>query len=379
MNEIKSLLVLADGRTAGRLALTRDGLAAFEYDAEWLRSGFALSPFSLPLQKGVFIPQRGNPFSGAFGVFADSLPDGWGRLLVDRMLMGNGVDPHTLTVLQRLSIVGSSGMGALSYIPETSISDNTSHGKSLDELAAACAEIFRSSQSEDLDELYRLGGSSGGARPKILTSYNGEDWIIKFPSSMDAPNSGEAEYAYSVCAKECGIDMPETKLFPSRKCGGYFGVKRFDRIKDNGQVRRVHMVSVAALLETDFRIPNLDYNDLMLLTLKLTKDYGEVEKLFRLMTFNVFAHNRDDHSKNFSFIYNEDKRQWRLSPAYDLTYSNSIGGEHATCVNGNGRNPDAKDLLAVAQKIGIDTKRAKTFIEEIREHTKALNEYINRG
>lgn len=150
-------------------------------------------------------------------------------------------------------------------------------------------------------------------------------------------------------------------------CSGYFGVKRFDRIKDKEQIKRVHMVSVAALLETDYRIPNLDYNDLMLLTLKLTKDYSEVEKLFRLMSFNVFAHNRDDHSKNFSFIYDIDKKQWRLSPAYDLTYNNSIGGEHATSVDGNGKDPDTKDLLVVAQKIEMDMKRAKKILEDIKD------------
>ena len=127
------------------------------------------------------------------------------------------------------------------------------------------------------------------------------------------------------------------------------------------------MVSVSALLETSHRIPNLDYNILMQLTLKLTNDYSQLEQLYRLMCFNVFAHNRDDHSKNFSFLYDESQKKWVLSPAYDLTYSNSIGGEHATTVNGNGENPGIKDLLAVAEDIKLDPYKARSIAEEIEE------------
>ena len=125
------------------------------------------------------------------------------------------------------------------------------------------------------------------------------------------------------------------------------------------------MISASALLETSHRIPNLDYNILMQLTLHLTQDYEEVEKLYRLMCFNVFAHNRDDHSKNFSFLY--DNGKWSLSPAYDLTYSNSIGGEHATTVAGNGLNPGMEELLSVAKQIGLNEKWAKNTAQEIRE------------
>ena len=127
------------------------------------------------------------------------------------------------------------------------------------------------------------------------------------------------------------------------------------------------MISVSGLLETSHRIPNLDYNDLMQLTLNLTKSFEEVEKLFRLMCFNVFSHNRDDHSKNFSFIYNEDLNKWELSPAYDLTSSYSINGEHATTINGNGVNPSLNDILKVAEKIGLDKKKAEKIAIEIRE------------
>ncbi len=185
--------------------------------------------------------------------------------------------------------------------------------------------------------------------------YDGEwltDGFSISPSSMDAPDIGEQEYRYSLCAKSCGIEMPETRLLSSKNCPGYFSVRCFDRRAG----KRIHMASAGGLLETSHRIPNLDYTILMRLTMKLTGDYTEVERLYRLMCFNVFAHNRDDHSKNFSYLY-EDGR-WRLSPAYDLTYSNSIDGEHATTVNGNGRDPGLSDLLAVA----IISSERKTLI-----------------
>ena len=157
--------------------------------------------------------------------------------------------------------------------------------------------------------------------------------------------------------------MTETRLFPSKICSGYFGIKRFDR-KNR---KKVHMVSVSGLLETNHRLPNLDYNTLMKLTLELTRNYRDVEQLFRLMCFNVFAHNRDDHSKNFSFLFDDTKKEWHLSPAYDLTYSFSFNGEHATTINGEGKNPTLDDIVAVAKNIGLKEKFAKDIAFDIQE------------
>ena len=367
MNKIKSLQVFYNEKKVGTLALMKNNIVAFEYDSNWITNGFSISPFSLPLKKQVFIP-RIDPFDGLYGVFSDSLPDGWGRLLVDRMLNSQNINPREISQIDRLAIVGETGMGALSYKPEYNLLEDKDYKEDYDNLALSCKKILNTEYSADLDNLFRLGGSSGGARPKILTKIHNEDWIIKFPSSLDDNNIGELEYLYSVCAKKCKIDVPETKLFPSKISPGYFGIKRFDRKKlSTGAIRKLHMISVSGLLETSHRIPNLDYNDLMQLTLNLTKSFEEVEKLFRLMCFNVFSHNRDDHSKNFSFIYNEDLNKWELSPAYDLTYSYSINGEHATTINGNGVNPGLNDILKVAEKIGLDKKKAEKIAIEIRE------------
>lgn len=364
MDRVNKMNVFYRDRHVGTMALYQNRLAAFEYDREWLNDGFSISPFSLPLEKQVFLPNI-DPFEGLFGVFADSLPDGWGRLLVDRLMRRNGLDPQTVGNLERLAIVGESGMGALTYRPVISMG-NTRDMLTLDEIAAECGRILNEEPSENLDYLFANGGSSGGARPKILTHVDGEDWIIKFPSSGDARNIGRQEYDYALCAVACGLQMERVRLFPSEKTDGYFGTKRFDRIGGE-ECGKIHMVSASGLLETSHRIPNLDYDTLMRLTLQLTKSMEECEKLYQLMCFNVFAHNRDDHSKNFTYLYREKEKRWVLSPAYDLTYSSSIGGEHATTVNGNGANPEMSDILAVAKRIGLNGTRAKRIAEEIRE------------
>lgn len=366
MDNYRYLKVFYNDILVGTLAKTPERVVAFEYDSDWLSNGFSISPFSLPLIKKVFIPKY-EPFGGLFSVFNDSLPDGWGRLLVDRLFLKNKINPAEIDNLNRLAVVQESGMGALTYKPEHRFEAENSIAD-YDILAQECSKILESQNSDNLDELFQLGGSSGGARPKILISIDNEDWIIKFPSSSDPKNIGEKEYQYSLCAKDCGINMTETRLFPSKICSGYFGIKRFDR--KNG--KKVHMVSASGLLETSHRLPNLDYNTLMKLTLELTRNYQDIEQLFKLMCFNVFAHNRDDHSKNFSFLYDDTKKEWHLSPAYDLTYSYSFNGEHATTINGEGKNPTLDDILAVAKNIGLKEKFAKDIASDIQEKCSKL-------
>lgn len=372
MNNIRKLEVLYNEVKVGTLATMDRHLVAFEYDDQWLVDGFSISPYSLPLQKKIFTPKM-DPFDGIFGVFADSLPDGWGRLLVDRLMLKQGMNPLSVGNLNRLAVVGTSGMGALSYVPVTQL-DLPVTPVDLDEIAEECASLLKKDYTDKLDELFLLGGSSGGARPKILMDIEGEEWIIKFPSSQDSADIGIQEYRYSQCAKACGIKMTETRLFSSKVCKGYFGTKRFDRAVDGeGNIKKYHMISVSALLETTHRIPNLDYNILMKLTLQLTNDYKQVEALFRQMCFNVFAHNRDDHSKNFTFIYDEKKEGWVLSPAYDLTYSYSLQGEHATTVNGNGVDPGMKEILIVAEKIGIKSNDARRIANDIEDCVRSFH------
>ena len=361
--DIGSVNVFIDDNLVGTLARDDEGLACFEYDAGWLARGFSISPFSLPLRPGLFRPEW-EPFNGMFGVFADSLPDGWGRLLIDRTLKSHGVAPERVDELARLAIVGSSGMGALRYEPALDEKGAEAIGD-YDAFAASCQAVLANGEVEDFDELLALGGSSGGARPKALVTYSGEDWIVKFPTRRDGPDAGRLEFEYAECARECGIRMPQTMLFPSSETPGYFGVKRFDRNED----RRIHMVSASGLLEASHRLPSLDYRALMQLTILLTDDMAEVWQMFRLMCFNVFAHNQDDHAKNFSFLYGDGR--WQLAPAYDLTYSTTFCGEHSTTVAGKG-SPSLADVVGVATEFGIPCAKAKATAEAIQSSCEAM-------
>lgn len=368
--------VLWDNCLVGTLAMTPDRRAAFQYSEEWRERGISISPFSLPAGDKVYVPQK-TYFDGLFGIFADSLPDAWGRLLLDRLIKQRGEDLTDYTVLDRLAIVGKSGMGKLTYEPEYEIV-GSQQVDDLDELAGQCQKILNTEYSEKLDELYRLGGTSGGARPKIMTEYKGEDWIIKFPVHVDGKNIGKMEYEYSLCARKCGITVSETKLFPSERCEGYFGTKRFDRENDEGKVKRIHTATAAALLELDYLQPSLDYHSLMKLTKLLTADDPiEREQMFRRMCFNVFAHNRDDHSKNFSYLYNEENDCWRLSPAYDLTYSNTYFGEHTTTVDGNGKDPGIHELVRVGVKAGMNKDMCEEIAQKVQKCVgEMLEEYV---
>lgn len=360
---LKSLRVKYKERNVGILALTNDKKVAFSYDEEWIDNGFSISPFSLPLENKVFVPEKYH-FNGLFGIFADSLPDAWGKLLLDRMLQENGLGTD-VTVLDRLALVGKNGMGALEYEPDYELGD-PKETNDLDYLSMQSQKILATEYAEDLDMLYRMGGSSGGARPKVLTNFEGKDWIVKFPAHVDAKNIGELEYDYSKCAVRCGIPMTETRLLTSNICEGYFATVRFDRIQKEDKMDKLHMATAAALLEADFRTPSMDYHTLMKLTRILTRDNGlEMESMFRRMCFNVFAHNRDDHAKNFSFLYDESKDKWHLSPAYDLTYSNTYFGEHTTSVDGNGVNPGEKELLNVGMQAGMKKQKCMEIIKEI--------------
>lgn len=357
------LAVLIGDARVGTLARIPDGRIAFQYDVSWLNTGFSINPYSLPLENRVFIPEW-LPFNGLFGVFNDSLPDGWGALLVDRMLVRNGVDPTSVDALERLAIVGSSGRGALRYEPETGFGFAEELGD-LDEFAALCADILADKQVDDLDRAYAAGGSSGGARPKAYITDDSGSWIVKFPAQGDMRDAGKLEYDYLRCAQACGLDVPEYRLFPSRVCAGYVATRRFDIEGD----ARVHMLTASGAVEVSHRVPALDYLSLFQLSNFLTGSKEEDWRLFRLMCFNVFAHNFDDHSNNFTWLCHGG--EWRLSPAYDLTFSTSFGNAHATSVLGEGR-PGLGDVLALAKKVGLPSHKARTVAVEIRDATAEL-------
>jgi serine/threonine-protein kinase HipA len=362
--EIRYLTVYAEEIPVGRLATSKNRLSAFEYNANWLSAGYSVSPFLLPLESGLFTAPR-EPFDGLFGVFNDSLPDGWGNLLIDRWLKENGVNPGSMTWIERLAIVGDSGMGALRYEPEIEKKENN-YNKSLDYYAEEVNKILHDEEVESLDHWVERAGSPGGARPKVLLEIDGKEWLIKFGAQGDPEDIGEIEFRYSQSAKLAGIEMPETRLFE----GKYFGTTRFDR--ENG--RRIHMITASGLLHASHRYPSLDYTDLMKAAFHLTSSIIETKKLYRLMVFNVLTFNKDDHAKNFSFLYKNSK--WICSPAYDLVYSSGFNDNHSTTVNGKG-NPTKEDVLKSGVEAGLNHKECLHMYEEVEANTKELIRFLN--
>ena len=360
-------------RHVGKLA-EQGGAILFQYAPEFLDSGINISPFKLPLSPEVKEDSK-RTFDGLFGVFNDSLPDGWGLLLLDRVLRKKGSSLQTCQPLQRLAMVGTHGMGALEYTPAVNQAGETVSVAELDALAEASLKVLRDAPVDvnRLDRLIQLNGSSAGARPKILVNVTeayrivpqdagGEPWIIKFRSAHDSPDTGLMEYAYSMAAREAGLDMPETHLFPSGTTPGYFGVKRFDRV----QGLKIHVHTACGLLHASHREPSLTYESLLRLTLLLTRDMREVHKMVRLMVFNVRSGNKDDHSKNFSFLLDKDY-QWRMAPVYDLTPSEGINGEQTCMVNNKGLNITEKDVQAAAATVGVDARTVHEMVQQVDE------------
>lgn len=359
--DIKRLTVLYNQIVVGYLADIGNGDIAFQYDLDWIATGFPISPITLPLSDKVYITNTPY-FNGLYAVFNDSLPDGWGEYLLRRKLLKMGVNFDRLSPLSRLTLISKSGLGALEYVPTQSQKDilNTF---TLDELYEQIkAQTQGQTDAYHLDTLYRLGGASGGARPKVHVNINDEDWIIKFKAQIDPVDVGYKEFMANQLAKDCGINVAAFKLFDSKLTKGYFGSKRFDRIDEKKQ----HVISLSAILETTHRISNLDYKHLFQVIQRISVDKEDYYEAFRRMTFNVLYGNKDDHGKNHAFVYDEEKRGYVLSKAYDITKTHNQL-EHEMTVNGQG-NPTVEDLMSIQQDMKLDKQRCI----EIIKHTKMI-------
>ncbi|PHR70848.1 MAG: phosphatidylinositol kinase [Lutibacter sp.] len=359
----------------------------FKYYPSFLERKIEISPFKLPLNSKIQTPSE-LFFDGLFGVFNDSLPDGWGRLLVDRHLLKNGFQLQQITALDRLSLINNNGLGALEYKPQEKIVSEKYNSIQLDTIAQDMQVVLQGESNVVIEELYNLGGSSGGARPKIMVGYNEktnklvhdkailpkdfEHWIIKFPSSTDMQDIAQIEYAYYLMAVNAGISMSKSQLFKSKKNDYFFGTKRFDRDKNN----KLHLHSASGLLHDNFRLSSLDYGHIMNAAFQLENHINGYEKVFRLACFNMLAHNRDDHSKNFAFLMNE-KGKWQFAPAYDLTFSSSSHGQHSTTINGEGVNPTQKHLLKLAEN--FDMKNAVHILEEVKQSINNWTTFANQA
>lgn len=351
----KTIKVQYQGINVGTLSMTPDNSRCiFEYDKRWLVEGFSISPLELPLEPGLQVA-RTNNFYGNFGIFEDSMPDGYGNYLLDRILKKYGVSLSNLTPVERLSFVGTKGMGALCYVPEMQINTRTA-SVTLDKMQQDALDVLSEKDFTNTEALYVNSGNSGGCRPKCL--WNDEDgkWLVKFRHTYDSTEIGKEEYNILQLAKQCGITVPDAKLFN----GKYLGTRRFD-ISPSGE--RLHVATAAGLLCESIRMPMMDYRKLIRFTQYLTKDMSQAVEMFKRMIFNFAIGNNDDHAKNFSFIFTDGK--WTCSPAYDITKCpNANNGFHASLVNGK-ETPNIDDFIAVSSEAGLTKKQANDIIQNI--------------
>ena len=370
-----SVFLVIEGRKywVGRL-LKQDTGVYFQYAPEFIATGFQISPFNLPLNTTVF-KAPSTPFNGLHGVFADSLPDGWGLLLMDRFLRQKGINVKKLSSLDRLLYIGSTSMGALTYEPDLSEPAATDGLLDLFELSLEAAKVFAGKQDDILPELIRAGSSPGGARPKVLVGIKGdqivsgerdlpdgyEAWIVKFHTSQANTDEGLIEEAYARMLRLAHINMPPTQLLTVKNIG-YFAVKRFDRCNN----QRMHVHSLAGLVNANFRVADFDYEKLLRLTMLLTKNTEDVIQVYRQMVFNILANNQDDHTKNFSFVMN-GMGIWRLSPAYDITFNYCNGGEQSMSIDGYGKNIPESVFYDLGELINLDAHAVRQIFSETFE------------
>ena len=353
MKNILSVGVMYHGRKVGTLSMGNRSCCQFEYDRAWLNDGFSISPLHLPLKSGLFAAQW-QPFNGNFGIFEDSLPGGYGEYLLRKVLRSEGIEYNALTPVRRLSLVGSSGMGALCYVPETVVGGSKSQ-LSLDEMQKLALDVLSEKTDEGSDLLLAGSGNSGGVRPKCLYSDSTGHWLVKFRHIFDPLDIGQQEYHCNELAKRAGIDVPEFKLMEVK----YFATRRFD-IDEHGE--RLHVATASGLLNEPLFPPKMDYHSLLQLTGYLTQSPDAVEQQFRRMVFNHYVRNFDDHARNFSFICRDGR--WELAPAYDLTNDQTLG-EHATTINFKGL-PTDEDMITVGTNTKMSHTRCQQIIDEVK-------------
>jgi len=352
----------------------------FEYTEKAMRQQLELSPRMLKLRVGAYgdFPEHQMRLPG---LVADSLPDGWGLLLMDRAFRRAGL--KSVSPLDRLAFIGDRAMGALSYEPAEPGALPDEDVKLLD-VARSVQSVLEGDDAEVLRRLMLLGGSPQGARPKALVHYDplsgvmrtqasgaGEPWLMKFPVNGEHKDACALEHAYAQLAGACGLDMPEPRHFDLDGKHAAFGIKRFDR--QDGM--RVPMHTLAGFLHADHRIPSVDCTTFLRATRAITHDEREVAKAYRRVVFNIAFNNRDDHVKNFAFCLDR-RRHWKLAPAYDLTFNEGPGGEHQMDVCGEGLTPGKSELLKLAAEAALPLKEATAIIDKVAGVASNLKEIL---
>ena len=400
------------GTTVGYLHQGDNGMVGFQYDEEFLKSNIEISPVKMPLSTVTYtfptLPEQ--TFHGLPGMVADSLPDKFGNIVINRYLESQGRTADSLSVIEKLCYTGKRGMGALEYEPSQELT-TMNETVDLDALTKLASEILSEKEHIHIEkndnlmaQLMECGSSVGGARAKTLIAWNpetndirsgqinaGKDyeyWLLKFDNIKNnkdkdsRPDDGEytkVEYAYYLMALDAGIEMSECRLYKENG-SSHFMTKRFDRKGIKGE--KLHMQSLCALAHMDFNSPRIySYEEAFSVMKQLKLPYSDFVQLFRRMVFNEYAKNYDDHTKNISFLMDK-KGVWSLSPAYDITFSyrkDSIWvSAHQMLINGKSDNITKEDMLKVAEKAGIKKSDAVKIIERVINSVSKWEEFAEK-
>lgn len=373
--------------------------ASFEFFTDFLKTPWDVSPIHMPLARSRgriynFPLLNEETYRGLPGMLSDVLPDDFGNRLIDQWLYLNKIDKADFSPLDRLCYIGKRGMGALEFKPSKGPVTDTMIPLEIDKLVALSQKILSErenlrlnmKETEQLNELIKVGTSAGGQRAKAIIAFHPETgevrsgqaevpegfehYLFKFDSVTnnelgDPAGYGRIEYAYYLMALDCGIEMMPSRLFEEND-RAHFMTKRFDRIGSN---EKLHMQTLCSLAHFDYKRPGAyGYEDAFSVMRQLLLPHDQAVELFRRMVFNVMARNQDDHTKNISFLMGKDGR-WRLSPAYDMTYAYNPQGiwtsQHQMLINGKRSGITMADLTAVAEKISY--KKGKELIAHVTE------------
>jgi len=395
--------VLLWGRTIGAVSIADDSeVAAFQYDPAFARSGIEVAPLMLPLSDRVYqfpeLPRTA--FHGLPGLLADSLPDRFGNALIDAWLATQGRTADSFNAVERLCYTGARGMGALEFVPTLGPGPQRATTIEIDALVRLASDVLtqRSAlhsrladgdQEKALNDILRVGTSAGGARAKAVIAWHPqtgevrsgqvtagdgfEYWLLKFDGvagnkdkELDDPKGyGAIEYAYHLMAKAAGIEMAECRLLEENG-RRHFMAKRFDRLPGGG---KVHMQSLGALAHFDYNLAGAySYEQALLVIRQLQLPMVDIEQQFRRMVFNIVARNQDDHVKNIAFLMNQ-RGQWALAPAFDLTYSYNPSGtwtaRHQMTLNGKRDGFTLADFKQCAHTAMMKRGRSDRIVAEV--------------
>jgi serine/threonine-protein kinase HipA len=391
--------------------------AAFQYDRDFLASGIAVSPLTMPprIEPYAFPALNPESFHGLPGLLADSLPDRYGQALIDAWLAGQGRTPESFDAVERLCYIGRRGMGALEFAPSSGPTPSRTRDLQVAQLVELASEVLsrreelvaslaEGRQGDAMRDILSVGTSAGGARAKAVIAWNPETnvvrsgqldslgpgfehWLLKFDgvsnnrdrdTLADPQGYGAVEYAYSLMARDAGILMSDCRLLEE---GGrrHFMTRRFDR-GENGEKR--HMQSLAALAHFDYNRPGAhSYEQAFLVIRRLGLGTPVVEQLFRRMLFNVVARNQDDHVKNVAFLMDRSGA-WSLAPAFDLTFAYRPGSqwteEHQMSVNGKRDRFTLADFRACGRTASLPRGRAERILREVRDVVSQWTDYAGR-